>query len=95
LGKAIPVTGCGGPWGCETLRPPHFLHSRLTDGGEVLATFHPPGRFLVLISVSGGVNGGAIMRLEGLGKSKKFSNIGNQTHDLPPCIIVPQEFLQL
>jgi hypothetical protein len=24
-GKAIPVTGRGGPQGCETLRLPHFL----------------------------------------------------------------------
>jgi hypothetical protein len=25
--KAIPVTGCGGPQGCETSRLPHFLDS--------------------------------------------------------------------
>jgi hypothetical protein len=35
--KAIPVTGCGGPKGCETLRLPHFLDNRLTDGGEVVS----------------------------------------------------------
>jgi hypothetical protein len=34
-GKAVPVTGHGGPQGCETLRLPHFLGNRLTDGGEV------------------------------------------------------------
>jgi hypothetical protein len=34
-GKAIPVTGHGGPWGCETSRLPHFLENRLTDGGAV------------------------------------------------------------
>jgi hypothetical protein len=39
-GKAIPVTGRGGPQGCETLRLPHFLHNRLTDGGEVLSLMH-------------------------------------------------------
>jgi hypothetical protein len=33
--KAIPVTGHGGPQGCETSRLPHFLENRLTDGGEV------------------------------------------------------------
>jgi hypothetical protein len=36
-GKAIPVTGCGGPKGCETSRLPHFLDSRLTDDGEVVS----------------------------------------------------------
>jgi hypothetical protein len=34
-GKAIPVTGREGPYGCETSRVPHFLDNRLTDGGEV------------------------------------------------------------
>jgi hypothetical protein len=28
--KAIPVTGRGGPQGCETSRLPHFLDNRLT-----------------------------------------------------------------
>jgi hypothetical protein len=32
-GKAIPVTGRGGPHGCETSRFPHFLDNRLTDCG--------------------------------------------------------------
>jgi hypothetical protein len=36
-GQAIPVTGCGGPQGCETSRLPHFLDCRLTDGGEVFS----------------------------------------------------------
>jgi hypothetical protein len=35
-GKAIPVTGCAGPQSCETSKLPHFLDSRLTDGGEVV-----------------------------------------------------------
>jgi hypothetical protein len=34
--NAILVTGHGDPWGCETLRLPHFLDNRLTDGGEVV-----------------------------------------------------------
>jgi hypothetical protein len=42
-GKAIPVTGCGGPQGCETPRFPHFLDNRLTDGREVVSlTPRPP-----------------------------------------------------
>jgi hypothetical protein len=31
--KAIPVTGSGGPWDCETLGLTYFLDSRLTDVG--------------------------------------------------------------
>jgi hypothetical protein len=30
-GKAVPVTGLGGPYGCETSRLPHFL----TIGSEI------------------------------------------------------------
>jgi hypothetical protein len=40
--KAIPVTGRGGPQGCETLRLPHFLDNRLTDGGEVVSLKRRP-----------------------------------------------------
>jgi hypothetical protein len=36
-GKAIPVTGLGGPEGCEMSMLPHFLDNRLTDGGEVVS----------------------------------------------------------
>jgi hypothetical protein len=36
-GKAVPVTGREGPYGCEMSRLPHFLHNRLTDGGEVVS----------------------------------------------------------
>jgi hypothetical protein len=36
-GKAIPVTGHGGPLGCETLRVPHYLDDRLTDGCKVVS----------------------------------------------------------
>jgi hypothetical protein len=35
--KAIPVTGHGGPYGCEKSRLPHFLDNRLTDGGEAVS----------------------------------------------------------
>jgi hypothetical protein len=37
-GKAIPVTGRGGPKDCEMLRIPHCLDSRLIVNCEILAT---------------------------------------------------------
>jgi hypothetical protein len=39
-GKGIPATDREGPYGCETLRLPHFLNSRLTDGSEVASLKH-------------------------------------------------------
>jgi hypothetical protein len=43
-GKAVPVTGRGGPQGCEMLRFPHSLDldNRLTDGGEASLTHRLP-----------------------------------------------------
>jgi hypothetical protein len=35
--EAIPVTGRGGPLGCETSRLPHFPDNRLIDGGDVVS----------------------------------------------------------
>jgi hypothetical protein len=41
--KVIPVTGRGGPLGCETPRLPNVLHNRFTDGGKVYSfTRRPP-----------------------------------------------------
>jgi hypothetical protein len=37
IARRTSHTGCGGPQGCETSRLPHFLHNRLTDGGEVVS----------------------------------------------------------
>jgi hypothetical protein len=33
------ITGRGGLYGCEVLRIPHCLDSRLTDGGEFRLTY--------------------------------------------------------
>jgi hypothetical protein len=41
-GKAITATGRGGPYNCETLRLPHFLDNRLTDGGEAVSFMSRP-----------------------------------------------------
>jgi hypothetical protein len=48
--------GHGGLWGCEMLRIPHCVDSRLTHGGEVVRLtywlrFVPQKHFLVPISV--------------------------------------------
>jgi hypothetical protein len=57
---------------------PHFVDSRFTDGGVVVSLTRrpaarplPPGRFPVLISV----RGLSRVRLEILGKLKKFSDL--------------------
>jgi hypothetical protein len=41
-GKAIPVTGRGGPWGCETSRFLHFADNQLTDVGEAVSLTRQP-----------------------------------------------------
>jgi hypothetical protein len=42
-GKAIPITGRGGPEGFEMSRLPYFLDNWFTDGGEVVSlTRRPP-----------------------------------------------------
>jgi hypothetical protein len=56
--KTVPLIGRGNPWVYETLKLPHFLDNRLTDGGEVISlTLRPhlysPGKFLVLTFVRG------------------------------------------
>jgi hypothetical protein len=89
-GKAIPVTGCGSPQGCEWSRLPHFLDNQLTDGSVVvrlmLAALYPPGRFLLPISVRDRVDPRAIVQLERLGQLKKSNDlIGTRTRNLLAC----------
>jgi hypothetical protein len=50
-GKDIPVTGRGGPYGCERLRLPHYLDKRLIDVSKVVSALRvgltlPPGFFI-------------------------------------------------
>jgi hypothetical protein len=40
--KAIPVTGHGGPYGCEIMSIRHCLDNRLTDGGKVVGIARRP-----------------------------------------------------
>jgi hypothetical protein len=41
-GEAVPVTGRGGLYGCETSRLPRFLDNLLTNGGEVASLTRRP-----------------------------------------------------
>jgi hypothetical protein len=93
--KAIPVTGREGPQGCETSRLPHFLESRLIDGGEVVSlTRRPPftprkipdTHFCSRLSRPQGHNTAG--RIRSIEKSNDL--IGNGNRDLPACSIVPQ-----
>jgi hypothetical protein len=94
-GKSIPVTGRGGPSVCETLRLPHVLDNRLTDGGEVISlkrlpSFTPrniPGTHFCK-KLSRPHNHIAAGRIKSIEKSDDL--IANRTRDLPACSIVPQ-----
>jgi hypothetical protein len=93
--KVIPVTGHGGPYGCETSRLPHFLDSRLTDGGKVVSftnrgsPVHPrkiPGtHFCSRMTRPQGQSAA------GLGHLKQSNDlIGNRTCNPPVCSTVSQ-----
>jgi hypothetical protein len=71
-GKAIPVTGCGGPQGYEPSKPHIFqiIGSQRAVRLSALRTGLPlpPRGLLVFISVRGGVDPWAMVQLEGLGQ---------------------------
>jgi hypothetical protein len=92
-GKSIPVTGRGGPQGCEKLRFSHFLDNRLTDDSETVGlTCWPPftprkipgTHFCYRLIWPQGHSATVTMR------STEISNdlIGNQTCDLLACSII-------
>jgi hypothetical protein len=94
-GKAIPVTGREGPYGCETPRLPHFLDSRLAGGDEVVGlTRRPPftpqkdfwHSFCYRLSRPQGHS--APGRIRSIEKSNAL--IGNGTGDFSACSTVPQ-----
>jgi hypothetical protein len=95
-GKSILVTGRGAPQACEMSRLPHFLDNRLKDGGEAvcqpytLAAPYPQEyscySFLLEAESTQGHNAAGRIR----SSEKSNGLIGNQTHDLPACSIVPQ-----
>jgi hypothetical protein len=92
---AIPVTGHGGPLGCETWKLPHFLGNRLTDGGEVVSlTCWPPFTLRknpgthICQRLSQPQGHSVAGRIGSIGKSNGL--IRNRTRDLLACSIVPQ-----
>jgi hypothetical protein len=93
--KAIPVTGRGGPYGCETSRFPHLLDNRLTDGGEVVSlTRQTPlypqedSWYSFLLEAESNQCHSAAGRIRSIEKCSDL--IENRTRGLPACSIVPQ-----
>jgi hypothetical protein len=94
-GKAIRVTGCGRPYGCETSRPPHFLENQLTDGGKVVSLMrrspfalrkNSGTHFCQRLSRHQGPTAAGMIR--SASESNNFA--GNRTHDLLACSIKAQ-----
>jgi hypothetical protein len=90
----MPVTGRGGPCGCEMLRIPNCLGNRLTDCGEASLTcrqcFILQQDFLLLIPVSLSRH----QRHSPAGRITTSENpidiIGTRTRDLSACSVVSE-----
>jgi hypothetical protein len=73
--KANPVTSRGDQQGYVTSRLPHLLHTRFTDGGEVVGLTHRPHLYphedsWYSFLLRGWADPRDILRLEGLGQLK-------------------------
>jgi hypothetical protein len=98
-GKAMPVTGHGGPQSCET-RLSYFLGGCLKDGSEIVGLWSQPPFTLMTISSThfcqrsswpqGHSGAGKIRWTE-----KCKSLVGTRTCDLPPSSIVLQPTMLL
>ena len=92
-GKAVPLQTWSGPHGSRKLRFPDFM-TTAQDGGKFVSLMHrpplPPGntigtRFCQRMSRTQGHSAtGRIMSLK-----NPNDTIGNLTHDLPVCSVVP------
>jgi hypothetical protein len=97
-GQTIPVTGRGGPKGCEASRFPYFLYNRFTDGGQVVSltrrpafTPPPPRKIFWYSFLLQAVDPMAIREAGRIWSIEKCNDlIGNGTRDLPACSTVPQ-----
>jgi hypothetical protein len=95
--KIVPVTGRGGLLGCEMLRIPHCLDSRLTDGGKFVSPTHRPRSTPQKHYFSASCNHfckrtsepQGLMWSEGKIGKKFIHLIGSRTRDLPAYTIVP------
>jgi hypothetical protein len=85
LSKAIPLTGHGGPWGCDTSRWGEVRLSALRAGRPLPPRKIPGTHFCQTLSPPQGHS--AAWRIRSIDKS---NYIGNGTRDLPACSIVPQ-----
>jgi hypothetical protein len=71
-GKAVPVTGRGGPLGCERSRLSHFPDNPLTDGDEVTSLtrrspFTPQEDSWYSVLLEAESTPRAIVRMDGVG----------------------------
>jgi hypothetical protein len=94
-GKGIPVTGREGPQGCETSRLPHFLGNRLQMAVRLSAL--RAGPILLPRKIRGTHFCWRLSRPHGHSAAERITStkkpnglIGNRTHGLPACSIVPQ-----